>query len=174
MDFDLVDATGMLARTPATLRALLHGLPSSWTLATEGPGSWSPAAVVAHLLHADREVWPVRARTLLEHGEAVPFPAFAPEDHELTTQGIPLATLLDEFASTRAGNVRMLADRVLAADLDRTGRHPVFGTVTLSQLISAWTAHDLAHIAQIVRVMASQYRDAVGPWRARMPILEPR
>jgi hypothetical protein len=29
----------------------------------------------------------------------------------------------------------------------------------------------LAHVAQVARVMAKQYREAVGPWRAYLPIL---
>lgn len=31
---------------------------------------------------------------------------------------------------------------------------------------------DLGHTAQIARVMAKQFRDAVGPWRAYLPVLE--
>jgi hypothetical protein len=42
MDFDLADGVWVLERTPGTLRALLGGLPSAWTDATEGPDTWSP------------------------------------------------------------------------------------------------------------------------------------
>lgn len=34
-----------------------------------------------------------------------------------------------------------------------------------------WMAHDLGHIAQIARVMAKRYREAVGPWEAYLPVL---
>ena len=43
--------------------------------------------------------------------------------------------------------------------------------MTLRQLLATWVAHDLAHLAQIVRTMATQYRDAVGPWRAYMRVM---
>ena len=45
------------------------------------------------------------------------------------------------------------------------------GVVMLRQLLASWVAHDLGHVAQVARVMAKQYRDAVGPWRAYLPIL---
>jgi hypothetical protein len=31
--------------------------------------------------------------------------------------------------------------------------------------------HDLGHVAQVVRVMAKQYRHEVGPWVAFLPVL---
>jgi hypothetical protein len=43
--------------------------------------------------------------------------------------------------------------------------------VTLGQHCATWVAHDLSHISQVVRVMARQYTDAVGPWRAYLSIL---
>lgn len=172
MDLDLADATAVLARTPASVRALLAGLPESWTLATEGPGTWSPATVVAHLVHADRAVWPIRARVILAHGDAVPFPAFDPSDGEVATAALSLPALFDEFEQVRAGNLQWLSTTVSPSDLAREGRHPKFGRVTLGNLLATWTAHDLSHLAQIVRVMASQYRDAVGPWRPRLRVLD--
>ena len=57
---------------------------------------------------------------------------------------------------------------------NREGTHPAFGTVTLSQLLSAWVVHDLGHIAQLGRVMAKQYSPAVGPWIDYSPILTDR
>jgi hypothetical protein len=53
-----------------------------------------------------------------------------------------------------------------------TGEHPELGTVTLRQLLATWVAHDLGHLAQTSRVMAKRYRDAVGPWRQYLPILD--
>ena len=60
------------------------------------------------------------------------------------------------------------------ADLERTGRHPDFGEVTLGQLLAAWVVHDLDHVAQIARTMAKVYADAVGPWAAYLSILRDR
>jgi hypothetical protein len=57
-------------------------------------------------------------------------------------------------------------------DLYRRSQHPDFGSVTLSQLLATWVAHDLNHTGQIVKTMAKQYRDAVGPWREYLPIMD--
>jgi hypothetical protein len=83
-----------------------------------------------------------------------------------------LPALLDEFASLRQQNLQALrALNLTDADLDRRGRHPELGVVTLRQLLSTWVAHDLDHIVQISRVLASQYSDEVGPWRAYLRII---
>jgi hypothetical protein len=80
--------------------------------------------------------------------------------------------LLDRFAITRETNLEELAALVGPADLDRRGVHPNFGEVTLAQLLATWVVHDLNHVNQIVKTMAKQYGDAVGPWRAFLPLLE--
>ena len=46
------------------------------------------------------------------------------------------------------------------------------GAVTLSQLLATWAAHDLTHLHQLSRVMAHQYREAVGPWSAYLGVLQ--
>jgi hypothetical protein len=82
-------------------------------------------------------------------------------------RGRSLESLLDEFAARRSENLAALAALDLSdADLDRKGRHPSLGIVTLRQLLATWVAHDLDHLMQISRVMGRQYSDEVGPWRA--------
>jgi hypothetical protein len=172
MHFDLTTAIPVLERTPAALRAMLAGLPTAWTEATEGPGTWSPHVVLAHLLHADLTNWMPRARVILDGDHARVLPAFDPagQFHEATAR--TFTELLDAFDQTRAENLaRLTSWRVGPTELQRTGRHPEFGTVTLSQLLATWVTHDLAHVTQVARVMARQYRDAVGPWRVYLPIL---
>jgi hypothetical protein len=56
-------------------------------------------------------------------------------------------------------------------ELALEGEHPEFGAVTLRQLLATWVAHDLGHLVQINRVLARQYRDAVGPWRAYLSVM---
>ena len=80
--------------------------------------------------------------------------------------------LLDDFARLRAANLRELGSfNLTEADLDRVGRHPELGAVTLRQLLATWVTHDLDHIMQIARVLARQYSDQVGPWRAYLRII---
>jgi hypothetical protein len=172
MDFDTAAGIAVLERTPQTMRAMLEGLPSEWIDATEGPETWSPYVIVGHLIHGERTDWIARAEIILAQG---PERRFTPYDRFAQfqeSQGKSLADLLDEFARLRAGNLAMLtAWRLTDAQLDLTGEHPEFGSVTLRQLLATWVAHDLGHIAQTARVMAKQYRDAIGPWRAYLPIV---
>jgi hypothetical protein len=172
MDFRLDEALPVLRRTPAALRALLADVPAAWTAATEGAGTWSPYDVVGHLIHAERTDWVPRIEHLLQHGDAVAFPAFDREAMFTASQGRSLGELLDTFERLRAGSLaRMQALNLSDADLVKRGRHPEFGVVTLGQHCATWVAHDLSHISQVVRVMARQYTDAVGPWRAYLSIL---
>jgi len=156
-------------------RELLGDLPNRWTHAIEGPETWSPYDVVGHLVHSERTNWMPRVEHLLGHGDSVPFPPFDREAMFAASQGRLLGELLETFERLRTESLnRLTALRLTDADLSRTGRHPEFGVVTLGQHLSTWVAHDLGHISQIVRVMARQYTDAVGPWRAYLSILKPR
>ena len=173
MNFRFDQAKPVLRQTPATLRALLTHLPDPWIRATEGPSTWSPFDVVGHLIHGERTDWIPRVEHLLRHGESVAFTPFDREAMFAASQGQSLGTLLDTFDALRAESlVRLDALGLTDADLARRGRHPEFGAVTLGQLLSTWVAHDLGHLSQIVRVMAKQYSDAVGPWRAYLSILK--
>lgn len=173
MDFDLAAGTAVLERTPHTLRAMLAGLPPAWTTATEGPETWSPYDIVGHLVHGERTDWIPRARIILAQG---PDRRFAPFDRFAQfrdSEGTSLADLLGEFARLRATSLETLAGwRLTEAQLALEGEHPAFGAVTLRQLLATWVAHDLGHLAQVARVMAKQYREAVGPWRAYLPIMD--
>ena len=171
--FDLDRAVAVLERTPATLRSLLLGLPNAWTDADEGPDTWSPYVIVGHLIHGERTEWLTRARIILGPG---PDRRFEPYDRFAQfreSAGKSLADLLDEFAELRATNLAVLKSWQLGDEqLARLGEHPAFGPVSLRQLLATWVAHDLGHLAQIARVMAKQYREAVGPWRTYLPVLD--
>jgi hypothetical protein len=173
MNFVLDTGVEVLRRTPATLRALLTDLPSEWTAATEGPETWSPYDIVGHLIHGERTDWIARARVILEQG---PDRRFEPYDRFAQfreSKGKSLAQLLDEFEKLRAENLVILRDMHLTeTHMTLEGEHPAFGAVTMRQLLATWVAHDLGHIAQIARVMAKQYREAVGPWREYLPVLD--
>jgi hypothetical protein len=173
MDFDVTTGLAVLERTPNALRAMLSGLPPAWTDATEGPETWSPYVIVGHLIHGERTDWIPRARLILARGAERRFTPYDRFAQFRESQGKSLADLLDEFARVRAENVATLAGwRLTGAQLALTGEHPEFGLVTLSQLLATWVAHDLGHMAQVARVMAKQYREAVGPWRAYLSVME--
>jgi hypothetical protein len=173
MDFDLPTALAVLERTPSTLRAMLGGLPLEWIDATEGPETWSPYVIVGHLIHGERADWIPRARLILEQGSQRRFTPFDRLAQFRESEGKSLSELLEEFARLRAESLATLERwRLTDAQLALEGVHPEFGAVTLRQLLATWVAHDLGHIAQTARVMAKQYREAVGPWRAYLPVLD--
>jgi hypothetical protein len=173
MEQDLHATIALLSRTPAVLDALLRDLPDTWTHSTEGAGTWSPFDVVGHLLHGERNDWIPRIRTILEHGESRPFERFDRFAQQQESEGKSLPQLLNEFAQARAQNLDQLsALNLRPADLARRGRHPSLGPVTLANLLSTWAAHDLTHLHQISRVMATQYREAVGPWNKFLGVLQ--
>lgn len=170
----LGDVARALDRTPPVLRALLSGLPETWTQSTDGPGTWSPHQVVAHLLDGERVDWVPRARIILTHGEAVPFAPYDRAASLLEADHVPLDVLLDRFEGARHENVAWLQGAGLTeADLARTGTHPGLGVVTLRQLLATWVAHDHGHIVQIARTLARLYRSEVGPWAAYLSVMEP-
>jgi hypothetical protein len=169
----LDETIALLRRTPAALDALLRDLPDLWTRGTEGENTWSPFDVVGHLIHGERTDWIPRTKRILEHGESVPFDKFDREAMFRESEGKSLDALLDEFARLRAQSLNELrALNLSAEDLERRGRHPALGVVTLAQLLATWGAHDLSHLHQIARVMAHQVRDDVGPWRAYMGVMQ--
>lgn len=172
MEFRLDDALPVLRRTPGVLRSLLSELPATWTDATEGPGTWSPFDVLGHLIHGERTDWVPRIEHILWHGDAVSLPSFDREAMFAASKGLSLPGLLDTFERLRGESLaRVDALRLTDADLARRGLHPDLGGVTLGQHLATWVAHDLGHVGQVVRVMARQYSDAVGPWRAYLSIL---
>lgn len=172
MQHNLQHTISLLSRTPAALEALLRGLPDTWTLQNEGEKTWSPFDIVGHLIHGERADWMPRAKTILQFGESKAFEPFDRWAQERESQGKSLAQLLDEFARLRSENLSELgALNLMPEDLARHGRHPALGRVTLSQLLATWAAHDLTHLHQISRVMAHQYREAVGPWSEYLGVL---
>ena len=172
MDYQLDDGLAILRRTPATLTALLSGLPEVWTLSTEGPNTWSAYDIVGHLLNGEETDWIERARIILEDGETRPFASFDRTAMFENYKGHSLTQLLVAFEQARTKNLATLSASDITPDkLTSTGVHPALGVVTLRQLLATWVVHDLNHIGQIVEVMARQYADAVGPWRAYLAIL---
>ena len=172
--FDLAEGVAVLERTPRLLDAWLRGLPASWLEADEGPDTFSPMAVMGHLIGGERTDWIQRVKRILEHGDSL---AFQPFDRFAFKREPPktIEALLDEFAKLRRANLdELMGLELVSADLARAGLHPDLGRVTLGQLLATWVAHDLSHLGQIARVMAKHYGEAVGPWRAYLRIMSDR
>ena len=168
----LQNAIVLLEWTPAALDSLLCGLPDTWTMGNEGEKTWSAFDVVGHLIHCEATLWMQRARRIMAEGESVPFDGFDRWGHISLVEGRSLTELLDEFVARRAENLKELQGwNLRAEDLEKRGVHSALGSVTLGQLLATWAAHDLNHLHQISRVMAYQYREAVGPFAAFMGVM---
>jgi hypothetical protein len=172
MKFQLNHAKEVLSCTPAVLNALLGQLSEEWLLSNEGHDSWSPFDVVGHLIHGEEVDWIPRARLILDYGEQrafVPFDRFAMFEK---SRGKSIGELLATFARLRGESLQALEEMNVTPEmLEKRGTHPELGPVTLGQLLSTWVVHDLGHIGQITRVMAKQYKEAVGVWQAYLPVL---
>lgn len=164
-----------LARTPHVLQALLAGLDDAWVRADEGPGTYSPYDVVGHLIHGEDTDWVTRTEHILVHGAEVPFVPFDREGMRARHEPASLEDLLERFARRRSESLaRVHALGLGPADLERPGRHPELGPVTLGQLLSTWVVHDLAHLGQVARVLAKARGAEIGPWRAYFRVLADR
>jgi hypothetical protein len=171
-EFDLQETIQLLGRTPAALNALLRGLPNTWTQNNEGENTWSAFEIVGHLIHGERTDWMPRARIILAKDETRTFEVFDRQGHVSGGKGKSQDSQLDEFATLRGENLRALqAMNLQPDDFKLRARHPALGPVTLSQLLATWALHDLTHLHQVARVMAHQYRNAVGPWRTYLGVL---
>jgi hypothetical protein len=173
VEHNLDHTVSLLARTPAVLDALLRDLPETWTFRNEGENTWSAFDVVGHLIHGERTDWMPRAKMILQFGETRAFEPFDRWGQARESEGKSLGQLLDEFARLRReGLAELRALNLRPEDLARRGRHPALGVVTLSELLATWAAHDLTHLHQISRVMAYQYREAVGPWSKYLGVMQ--
>lgn len=173
MKHNLEDTISLLSHTPAGLNALLRDLPDIWTRRNEGENTWTVSDVIGHLIHSEHENWITRAKMILEKGESQTFIPLNRTAFASDVPGKSVPQLLDEFARAREANLAELrALKLTPQDLERRGRHPVFGPVTLSQLLSTWAAHDLTHLHQISRIMARQYGELVGPYVKFLGVLK--
>ncbi|WP_276372332.1 DinB family protein [Chryseolinea sp. H1M3-3] len=173
MNFSLEKSIQILERTPEVLYLMLSNLSDDWTTKNEGDGTWSVYDIIGHLIHGEKTDWMPRAEIILSENadkDFQPFDRFAQFEE---SKGQSLPQLLEEFKDLRKKNIDQLrSKKVTEPKFALTGIHPAFGEVTLSQLLSTWVVHDLNHIAQISRVMAKQYKTAVGPWVEYLGILK--
>jgi hypothetical protein len=174
MLFHVQSSLQILERTPVVLETLLQNLDENWVTQNEGENTWSPYAVLGHLIHGEKTDWVPRMMIILGKGENktfTPYDRFAQFEE---SKGKTIGDLLDEFKRERNHNLSTLHSIHFTEDLlNKKGIHPAFGEVTLRQLLATWTTHDLAHLCQITRVMAKQYKEEIGPWVKYFSVFNP-
>jgi hypothetical protein len=168
---NLQTAYETLSRTPAAFRALLIGASAETLAYREAPDAWTAHEVLCHVTDGEVTDWRPRIAAIVSDGDK----RFTPFDRiggQRTYGKWPMAALLDELDRLRRDNLTYLAQLGLdEAALARTGIHPEFGAVTLGQLLSCWTVHDLAHISQVSRILVRRFGADVGPWRKYFSLL---
>ena len=173
MKFELSQATEVLSQTPSTLQQMLGPLSTDWTQSSGTKDSWGVYDIVGHLIHGEETDWVPRAEIILAQGENR---TFIPFDRVAQFEGSNVKTLRDllaQFADLRKNNLEKLGRWQLTPEhLELNGIHPELGTVTLGQLVATWVVHDLNHISQIARAMATKYDVNVGPWKEYLSILK--
>ncbi len=170
MLFDLEKSLEILRRTPKILKALLSDLSEEWVLGG-GQENWSPYYVIGHFIHGEKTDWMPRVRLILSDKKDKTFEPFDRFAQFTESRGRPLQELLVEFERLRESNLNELQTLPITENLEREGIHPALGVVTLRQLISTWVVHDLNHLTQVLRFMARQYSEEVGPWKEYLSIL---
>jgi hypothetical protein len=169
---DLDRLHARLSQTPAVLRGLLTDAPADALAFREAPRTWTPLEVLFHVMDGEIDDWMPRVRVIMSDAADKRFAPFDREAGMRRYAGWTAAAALDEFDRLRRESLDALAALHLApADLARTGIHPEFGRVTLDQLLACWVTHDLAHVAQIARVMVRYQGPAVGPWSKYFSLL---
>lgn len=173
MKFSVKNAIEILERTPNVLHSMLYNVSDDWTTHNEGGETWSPYDVIGHLIHSDEYNWLPRIEIVLSESIVKKLDSLDRFAQLKKNKGKNINQLLDEFVEVRFACVTKLKALNLAEEhLSNTAIHPDLGTISLSQLISTWTVHDLDHISQISRVMAKQYTHEVGPWIQYMRVLK--
>ena len=170
--FQLNEAMRFLRNTPAVFSAMLSNLPEEWIQHNEGKDTWSAFDIIGHMIHGEKTDWITRMHIILGDGEKTfePFDRFA---QFTESRNKTLVILLEEFAQLREQNLETLSSTsITESDFEKTGIHPVFGNVSLRQLLASWVAHDLTHIHQLSRVLAHRYKDEVGPWKKYMGVMK--
>ena len=168
----LDDSFALLERTPRVVRELVGGLPDSWLVARDTDAGWTARDVIGHLISAELDDWIPRAERILNDGARIPFDPFDRFAHIERDRDATLDELIDRFAGLRAQTIGRMRELVVNDDqLDKVGRHPELGAVTLRELIATWTVHDLDHVAKIYAALAGARDAEVGPWKAYLGIL---
>jgi len=145
-----------LAEMPAALRRAASGLSPEQERTPEAAGKWSVKQVVQHLADAEL-VGGFRYRMILTHDS----PELQGYDQDLWAERLhyqdsALPTALDDFATIRAANLRLLR-AATPADMHRFGRHAERGDESLEKMMRMFAGHDLVHLRQIARI-----RQAIG------------
>jgi DinB superfamily len=153
----------LLGSTLATIEAELGALPEAVGAWHPAPGEWCINETLGHLIEAERRGFAGRVRAILE-AEAEPeldnwdqaAVARARRDCEQ-----PAPALVREFVELRRASIPLVVG-LRAPDLERGGRHPEVGRLTVGELLHEWVHHDRNHVRQLLGNVQAYVWPAMG------------
>ncbi|WP_456440420.1 DinB family protein [Psychroserpens sp.] len=172
MNFNLQKSIERLERTPKVYSALFNNSTHNWDRINEGEKTWSAYNIIGHLIHGEKTDWIPRAEIILGSIKNKTFEAYDRFAQEKLYSSQTTDELLNEFRILRTKNIQKLKSwNLTESDLNKEGIHPDLKTVTLRELIAAWTAHDMIHLNQVSRVIVKHYAEDIGPWKNYVRLL---
>lgn len=162
MEDILSAAYSILQTTPVHWLNLVATIPIDLLSRRPAPGEWSALECLQHLVEAERRAFPTRVEAVLAGRE---IPRFDPDRQGLKPETATLSAgdLAAEFTVLRQQSL-VTFSKVTPADLPRQSHHQELGTVSLSELIHEWAAHDLMHTVQAERALMQPFILGCGPW----------
>ena len=159
-----------LAQAPRIIEGLIAAAPPDALTWREAEGTWHAVEVLSHIADGEITDWMPRIEQILSDGGR--FMVFDREGGFLRYRGWTAEALVGEFGQLRRANLEKLDTLQLSdSHMRLTGIHPEFGPVTLEQLVACWATHDMAHIAQLARLLTRSLGRHVGPWRKYFSLL---
>jgi hypothetical protein len=157
------EVAALLPATVALLRAELAALPDRLLAWHPAPGEWCVKDVLGHLIEADRRGFDGRIRLILGAAGTPDLERWEPAEVARAREDCrkPAAVLLDELAAMRAQSASLVG-RLMAADLERAGRHPAVGRLRVADLLQEWVHHDRNHVRQALANVQAYVWPAMG------------
>ena len=148
------DPIAIQRESPELLAQLIRAAPVEMLSRSPGPGKWSAGAILAHLAE-DELVSSWRYRQMIERSGAM-LAGFDQDEWARLGEynSWQPRESLDLFRLLREANLRMLA-KLTPEEWQRYGVHAERGRITVQDLARHMAGHDLNHIDQLRRLLAT-------------------
>lgn len=163
------DRIAELRRSAAAIAALLDGVSAEQAHWRPENGGWTLVEVINHLADEEHEDFRLRLELTLSDPGAE-WPPIDPERDVVARDynAREIGASIESFVEQRRRSLEWLESLASGdADLDRAHEHPVLEPLRAGDLLAAWSAHDLLHLRQIVRLQLEYLREHARPYSTR-------
>lgn len=161
MDYEVLFT--QLQQHAHAIQALTRGLSPDDARWKPDADAWSVLKVINHLYDEERRDFRVRLDIIL-HRPHEAFPHINPPQWVIDEKYSEreLDTSVQDFLDERAASLRWLTGLApFNQDATHTGE---FGTVTAGEMFSAWVAHDVLHLRQLVELHYALVQKHAAPF----------